>query len=208
MPQKKSTKVGTLEYPQANIKLDITVDRDSMLFWVSYGGTRYEHKDGQELRRIVFDAIKASLDVEWMPVIVVEPIGDRFGSSLGNEYTLGFTTERMWVARFPDGHYKRTQWHAQGDQKLQWSQSLGWQTEKWGEFEPPCIGKEYSKATHYLPYSEPLWDNLQLLREKIKHLRSEFFALLGTREGIDFLTSTTVSLALPSPKAATTREEG
>jgi hypothetical protein len=191
-------------YEPANISVPVTVDRDSKRFKASFAGQTYEDADGKALEGIVLAAIKEALQVAWFPIIQVIPVSSNtnYGDPR-DETILGFDIDRKWVALFPDGTYKEVSWHAQGDKeqyRLQWSKPFDWKQEKLGVFEPPCIFHGYGgRNTYYHPYTEQLWDRLQLLQEKIKELRSQVLELLGTPDGLNFLMTSAFPLALSGP---------
>jgi hypothetical protein len=198
---KKTIQVSTITYDLANVSIPVTVDRDTKFFRATFAEKTFEHADGNTLEQIVLAAIKASLQVEWHPIIQVAPISSnsRYGVPR-DETILGFDIERKWVALFPDGVYKEVQWDAQGDKeqyRLQWSHCFDWSREKLGAFGPPCILRGYGgRDTYYLPYTERLWDRFQVLLEKIKDLRTQILTLLGTQDGLEFLMTAAFPLAL------------
>jgi len=214
MPTDKKTQhVSTIKFEPAHISIPLTVDRDNKLFHATFAGKTYEHADGKMLEQIVLEEIRKSLQVAWQPVIMVVPVSNsthfarsaRSARSARDEEILGFDMECQWIAQFPDGTYKWTQWDAQGDRehyRLAWSHALEWDMQHLGPFRPPCVKHWYGTiTTYYLPHTELLWERLQVIQGKIKELRSQLLTLLSTTEGLELLMAVPVQLALPSPSS-------
>ena len=117
---------------------------------------------------------KTSLAVDWQPVVRIKPFVKEYSEEPIHGPFVGFITERLWVALFPNGELKQCQWY--GKEKgnlLPWCKGFSWNIERDGPFTPPCHIQGY-RETYYLPYSDELWERLEYMQQKIIELRVLF----------------------------------
>lgn len=198
MADKKTTRVGSIKHTGTGMIVQLNVDRDSRLFSAEVAGERFEHAEGAVVERLVLEAIERAMDIPWMPIIVVSPWQQN-----GSEYKVfGFHAARIYVADLPNHvGWRETQWHAKDNkQRLAWSKGFIWQRSD-GVFNPPCVRRGYSgNTTHYLPYTDAVWDRLVTMQQQIERVSVEFAAILESPEVMIRLASVLpLGLALAEP---------
>lgn len=166
-----AAKVGVVKNDQAGISVDIKLDRPTMTFEAEFMGQVYKNKDGAELEQEISLLIDEVLNkVVWTPVIQVSLADDRYIHA-DNGY-LGFSIQRLHIARRLDGKWVQTQWNADPARRFTDNQPLFFVT---GEFTPPCpVDSERYGGTPsiYLPFTEETWEKLHTFIERIHIVRA------------------------------------
>lgn len=162
MARRKPLKIDDLVHEQSGNTIGI---------YLSVSGNYFEATlpNGEVIRdqvRLELDKkIKTWLDentvLDWIPVIQVDEYSMNYGDSTK---MVGFDLSRMYYAKKKSGQgmmYKH--WEpAEGGSWPSWEAKWGFEAKS---FNPPVVQKGYRSNTFYLPYSEDLWDTLQMLQK-------------------------------------------
>jgi hypothetical protein len=199
---KRFTFISNIEHrADKNIKIPIEYDRKDQVFRCSFGGITYTEKTEEDLRSVMADVIRGTLDVPWIAVIIIQD-GDHYGMGHTQEKTsIAFAVSRSWIALFPSGETKICkQW--EGQEKgylLYWCKPLEWDTENDGAFLLPCQQHRYAETYYYLPYTDDLWERVQTLQEMIAELKKHLISLFSTDQGIITLLASVPLQLGPAP---------
>lgn len=109
MPQKlKPLKVDTVSHSKAGITVEIFLDRNSNVFYGKLAGQQIEDKACEVVKSKVYEAICASLEVEWLPVIEIEKLMPFHSRT--SEGFIGFSLDRYYLAILKSGRIVKSRW--------------------------------------------------------------------------------------------------
>jgi hypothetical protein len=116
---------------------------------------------------------------QWIPVIEVEETHSWSGGNFS--CFVGFTVDRFYVTKRPDGKWMKSDWNMEGNHR---STACEMFKDK-GFSIPSAQDSEYDddRRTFYIPYTEAKWFGFQRLNDAINELKKRLRELIGTEEG-------------------------
>ena len=197
MPRKlKPHEVAVVKHP-SGVDVAICLDRNELTFFAEVSGKKLEHKDADELKRLVREEIDASLDIVWVPVICVRPFDDSFNNrSYANSSGLGcgtgFKTNRSYLARKRNGELVELHWDSYASATSQ-ADRLRSATRFFTEVDIDNLPQEWRlnpgavrAECVYLAHTEERWNALAALQERVVALQEQL-KRIATREGGDLI---------------------
>lgn len=195
MARRKPLKIDELYHKQSGITVPIYLSVSG-----NYFQTTLPNGDqvGDQVRGELDKKIKTWLDentvLEWLPLIQVDEYSLSYGDSTN---LIGFDLSRMYYAKKKSGAgmmYKHWEPTKEGKEPA-WEAKWGFEADK---FNPPVKGRGYrDNMTFYLPYSEDLWDTLQMLQKCLGWFKLNLRSHLetGELEGLSQLLLDMVKIA-------------
>lgn len=181
----KPTKAGEARHERYQVTIDVMLNRNTNIFFAEFGGEKVEDATYAGAERKAIDMIERLSQIEWQPVIKVEPFGSFFDDKNPG---VGLKASRFYVAPKPgtDGYimagWEPSEYANRNQTKEERAGQFWWHGE--GGFVPPCLYKERYSATttYYFPYSDDLWSRLARTQGAIRQLRDQMKEALDAFE--------------------------
>jgi hypothetical protein len=199
MPRGK-TFVKDIVHERSGVKVGLYLDKKALEFSANYGEKTYTNEDGNVVEEQVQNAIKASLELEWMPCIQVTPFQSYHRDNEDKEASVGFALQRFYYAKMPggDAKYRKSSWELQESWRDRYTKDAPKvylsRFDSSGDFfyyedgnspvpfNPPCTEGGNRSHRMYFVYDEALWLALVQVQAAIAKLHDQLDLLLTDAE--------------------------
>jgi hypothetical protein len=175
-------RVGKIELPEAKVSLPVNFNLKYNRFSCTYAGKRYQATEFQALQKEVLQAVKATYELEWLPVIQLMVSSGKGPAETGVMFQRG----RSYIGHHPDLGYRQVHWSASEEGRLASSYTFYWYKD---QFSPPTKIEEgpagIRQTTIYLPYSDETWAYLEEIATYLEVAAKALQKALATPEGVD-----------------------
>jgi hypothetical protein len=197
MSRTRGRKFSLYTHPKTGVQIEIRFDPQSKQFLAWVQGEWISDCSLKTLEDQLAQALTASADLEWRPVIwavlTLKSVGDG-----DQDFELNLDYDRFYAAQKPDGVLLRVEWAEKEDNRLRVAREVYWNS-RHGVFTPPCSPSEGSRRReYYLSYSEALWVALGELHRRLVRLRDKLPELIATPEGRKRLEQLQADALLPA----------
>jgi hypothetical protein len=194
--QAGTAKVDEFHDPKLGPAVTIYLRKKDMFFLAEISGRRLQSKDGDALKGLIKEALKASLTIKWRPVVKVDLKNYRETDAYG---CIEFSYDRYYVG-WNGGEWMSSEWEqyyssSWGGQKaekrtpeVEAAKRLA--TMKKHPTMPapenlklPFLLDDSYRSEYLLDYSKELWANLKQLRDSLTNLNKKIHQLVGTQAG-------------------------
>jgi hypothetical protein len=205
MSRKKPKIISTVKHPRAGMSVNVYLNQDSLTFSATVAGEIIAGTDGKDVERRVFQAIAASVELDWQPVIEARALHP---FTAADESFVGIEIDRYYVAvRKTDGLLLESAWSTEGKATFTYAKTFGnWSPHDDGEWKLPCNdGHGHTSmmdgTRYFMAYTDELWAGLEQLIVAIRALRARLDTLLATVEGQAMISTVGAQLLkmLPAP---------
>jgi hypothetical protein len=172
-------RIGFVEYKPAEIKLPIYLDPRTDRLSCSYAGKTHEHTDIQQLKAIVLTAIKESVVLNWIPIIIIT-----VGTSR-NHHQAQIAVERdcKYYAYHETFGHKIVGWQVKPEARLANAETFSWPA---GEVLtlPNQRDRHTFGMTYYLPYDPETWEALEEIEKYLMLAQKKLLNTLSSTAGV------------------------
>ena len=182
MPRKKKPqKVDTVR--GQGYEIDIMLDRDTLEFFANLPGDEViTSKEARSIKSQTLAWLSNNITFDWHPIIAVDETRPFMESNTSpTRGFVGFSLSRFYWTRRQDGRVFKKEWNYGNKSNLDGA-SL------WYAIEIDDNGFPVHDSTHYMPYSDELWEGLLGLIGKIQELKLNLSNFLSSDEGVSRLS--------------------
>jgi hypothetical protein len=170
--------------------VDLMLDRNDHTFFCVFQGKRLTQPSLDQLRREICKAVESSFDLTWIPMITVTRLTPFHRNH--DSVFVGFELNRDWIAKRQDSKWLIAQWtslNGETDHRTEFARELYIGRDNMSDFSLPYKGHSSvtSYDSYYIPYTDDIWEAMQLIKQRIQDIRDQLHRLLTTEEGIKFL---------------------
>lgn len=193
-------KVGVIQHPDFDVKVNLTLDSDSMEFEARWEQQTFVSKDGEEVRDKMLKWIESQMSIQWEPVIRVVALHDNAQSDqIQATAAIAVAVERFWVGRVSQGDHRSVKWQDEAPRGLagqRFQPPYGGgprgsrpdhaeEFKRMREFKLPYRGRRdsWTPVNVFLAYTPELWAGLQQVEAQIMKARELLEEMLGSEEG-------------------------
>lgn len=191
--RRKDVEVGEVYHEQAGVRSKIFLTPDNT-FHATCNGRLFRNISADALRSEVNKFAGDSMSLEWRQIIEVKMLVPF--ARPDTDYMLSFDCKTYLIAKNASGRWMQKEVGDEDGFMHEW----GWSGQQ--ELILPCRSRNNDRATHFLPYSEAVWQGLNALREVIKGAKLKLLSMLSTNEGLAQIAGAAQTmLLLPAPPA-------
>lgn len=217
------SRVEVLQDRRTGRSTELRLIKNTMTFFVVIDHERFENKDGDVVRKWATARLAQMQDITWVPVVHIEirrrerSWRDRSNENDAIVARCEFEAVRWYVARLPNGVWRRLEWDDYSRLKNHSAQAIA-ESQKFEHADDlqreqpdrdlafPLLdvtgalaneGKSPSKrdrynhddVEHWLPYSEQVWDGFRKIATVVENERKALNAMLGHVDVVARLTA-------------------
>lgn len=171
-------------------------------FAAEYTGDWYQGTTYEEMLGKLTAGIERSSSITWCPLMELRVCGHDWARTATNA-GLQLEAERYYIGQRGDGSWAQVDWDIEPERRVVSSRDFSiyyqpegkWSTEPWkieGMQTFPlhlASSRRSDDTTHYVPYTEPLWQGVQSVQASLTKLKTHLDALLGSAKGLEKLTT-------------------
>lgn len=172
-------RIGFVEDKAAEIKLPIYLDPRTDRVSCTYANKTHEHTDIRQLKAIVLAAIKESIILDWIPIIIIKVGTNR------SHHQAQIAVERdcKYYAYHEKLGHKVVGWQVKPDARLANAEAFSWPAGEAltlpNQRDRYTLGKAY-----YLAYDPETWEALEEIEKYLLLAQKKLLNTLNSAEGI------------------------
>lgn len=181
---RKATIVDRLFHQRSGTSIAIRLDKNTMTFQAELDDLFFTDRDGQVLKRKLFDYIDQKYKLQLFPIIEIEQIENHFAQH--GDVWMGLRAYRYYVGTI-NGRWYESQWSFTEDHM----ESAIEHARYWsiGNHAPGFSVPYRSGKTTVIHYTSEAWERIQAIQAKLKKLADDLNIFLNSDDFVKKISS-------------------